>query len=259
MGLEPKTILCVDDDPSILRLRTLLFQSANYSVLTAGSGAEAVQLLADGTKVDLVLLDYLMPGMNGDELAARLRERYPNLPLIAVSAVPDLPREFLQNVNQRVPKGENPQVLLAAVAAILEQTVQSQGKSQPISTAPTILCVEDEQLQLQARKMLLESAGFKVLEARSAGAALDIFRTHPVDVVVMDYWLPGTNGTATAEEMKRINPKTPIIMFSAFASLPGEGAVVDAWLRKGDVKPEHLLSEVKRLIRGRAERAAQSE
>jgi CheY-like chemotaxis protein len=58
-----KCVLCVDDDTSILKLREVVLNAAGYSVLTAGSGAEALGLLAEGTDVDLVLLDYLMPGI----------------------------------------------------------------------------------------------------------------------------------------------------------------------------------------------------
>jgi hypothetical protein len=64
----------------------------------------------------------------------------------------------------------------------------------------------------------------------------------------MDYWLSGKNGTAVAEEMKRLNPRIPIVMLSGFSSLPGEGAIVDSWLRKGDVAPEDIVDEVDRLI-----------
>jgi CheY-like chemotaxis protein len=248
MDLRPVTILCVDDDPSILKVRQLLFSAAGYSVRTARSGEEALRLLAEATEVDvdLVLLDYLMPGMNGDELAAKLRERYPTLRLVAVSAVEQLPPAFLNSVDRHAQKGD-PQVLLSVVSAVLGHSVEPRGNGRVPATG-TVLCVEDEKLQLQLRKMLFESAGFTVLQAQSANAAMDAFQSHPVDVVVMDYWLSGINGTAVAEEMKRLRPKTPIVMLSGFSSLPGEGAVVDAWLRKADVEPEELVTAVRRLI-----------
>jgi CheY-like chemotaxis protein len=113
-----------------------------------------------------------------------------------------------------------------------------------------ILCVEDEDLQLKSRRMLFESAGFQVVEAQSAAEAVSVFRSVRVDAVVMDYWLSGQggNGTAAAEEMKRINSDIPIVMFSTFTSLPGETSVVDLWMRKGATEPEVLVREVERLI-----------
>jgi CheY-like chemotaxis protein len=251
--LEPATtsVLCVDDDTSILNIRKILLDAAGYSVLTAESGTEALGILSGGTNVDLVLLDYLMPGMNGDELAGKLRERRPDLRLIAVSAVGQLPPALLNSVDGYVQKGQDPEVLLSVISAVI---ARNEGAGHEALPPPkTVLCVEDEQLQLQFRKILFESSGFLVLQARSASAALDLFRSHHVDAVVMDYWLSDRNGTTVAEEMRRLRPRVPIVMLSGFASLPGEGVVVDAWLRKTEAEPEQIVSEVRRLISLRAE------
>ena len=75
-----KTILCIDDDSSILELRRRVLESSGYGVLTAPSGKDGLELVSQGTKVDLVLLDYLMPGMNGDEVAENLKSKFPALP-----------------------------------------------------------------------------------------------------------------------------------------------------------------------------------
>jgi CheY-like chemotaxis protein len=246
---EPYTqrIFCVDDEIPTLRARKALLEAAGYSVVTASSGAEVLDTLAKGTQVDLVLLDFVMGEMNGDELARKLRERYPDLPLIAVSALEQLPLTFLNTVDGHVRKGQSPETLLATISQVLAGSCIGVGmSSQP--SAGTILCVDDEQLQLQLRTMLFESAGFMVLQARSASVALEIFRSQHIDAVVMDYWLSGTNGTTVAEEMKRLHPRIPIVMLSGFSSLPGEGAVVDAWLRKAEVEPEDILNEVRQLI-----------
>ncbi len=95
-------VLCVDDDIATLELRKVLLGDAGYSVLTASSGTEALGILAEGLTVDLVLLDYLMPGMNGDELAAKLRKQRPDVPLIALSTVGQLPHTLLDAVDSHV-------------------------------------------------------------------------------------------------------------------------------------------------------------
>lgn len=246
LGSSAKRVLCVDDDVAILRLRKVLLDTAGYSVITAASGPEALEILAKGTDVDLVLLDYLMPGMNGDVLAENLRQRYPNLRLIAVSAVGQLPASLLNAVDSHVQKGQDPEILLSVISAVLAQPTGRHNAK--LNSAKTVLCVEDEKLQLQLRKVLFESAGFHVLEAQSASAAMEVFRSHHIDAVVMDYWLSDRNGTAVAEEMKRQRPRIPIVMLSGFASLPGEGMVVDAWLRKAEAEPEDVVNEVRRLI-----------
>lgn len=243
-----KCLLCVDDDADTLKVRKLLLEACGYSVLTTSSGEDALKLLAQGTRIDLVLLDYLMPWMNGDELATRLRKDYPRLPLVAISAVGQLPHTLLKNMDASVQKGQDPEVLLSTVAATLART-QNHGAQTPSEARKTVLCVEDEQLHREMQKALFESAGYRVLEARTASAALEAFSASHVDAVVMDYWLSGnSNGTALAGEMKRMRPGIPIVMLSGFPAMPGEWSVVDSWMRKAEIEPESLLNEVQRLI-----------
>lgn len=239
-------LLCVDDDPDILKLRRMVLESAGYVVITAASGDEALQVLEGGQPVALVLLDYLMPGMRGDELAIKLRRQNPRLPIIAVSAVGQLPDSLLRNVNAHVQKGRGPEVLLATVSMILGQRDQDQ---RDVPLQPIVLCVEDEELQLKFRKMLFESCGYSVLDAQSADRAIEIFQSQHVDLVLMDYSLSGKNGLQVAAEMKRLRPNVPIIMLSGFATLPDTGEDVDLWLHKMDIEPEDLVNQANRLIR----------
>ena len=225
--------------------------------MTAPSGEEALNLLAQGIEVDVVVMDFSMGAMNGDVLAKELREHYPELPLIAVSAIEELPESFLSSLNRHVRKAQSPEVLLSAISEVLQETGARRNKARS-SPAGTVLCVDDEQLQLQLRTLLFESAGFKVLQARSASTAMDLFQSQHVDAVVMDYWLSGTNGTTIAEEMKKLHPSIPIVMLSGYSSLPGEGAVVDQWLRKAQVEPEEIVNAVKRLIDFQAKRRQSS-
>jgi CheY-like chemotaxis protein len=250
--VSTKRLLSVDDDPDTLKQRKLLLENSGYQVESAGSGQEALDLLAGGVLPDVILLDYTMPGMNGDELASRIRQQYPRLPLIAVSAIHPLPAPLAALINASVLKGEEPQVLLARVAAVLQS--EDEGHTRESGAKRTILCVEDEELQLKARKMLFESVGYHVLAARSVKGAMEAFTSNPVDAVVMDYWLSDQdgNGTAVAEQMKRLRPLIPIVMLSGFTALPGEGALVDSWVRKAQMEPEKLVAEVDRLIKLRS-------
>ena len=117
------------------------------------------------------------------------------------------------------------------------------------STRFTVLCVDDEDLQLEARKMLFEAEGFHFIGARKSAEALELFRNREIHAVVLDYWMSGKNGLVLAEEMKKERPDTPIIMLSGFVSLPGEGVgVVDTWLQKSRVPPDVLVEKVKFLI-----------
>ena len=117
MDQRKAVILCVDDEDNPLVLRKLVLQKAGYEVLTANSGKQALELTASRS-VDLVLSDHLMPGMNGTELAQQIKAQHPNLPVILISGVNELPAGSA-HANAFVSKIEGPQALCKEVAAIL--------------------------------------------------------------------------------------------------------------------------------------------
>ncbi len=82
-----RRILIVDDDPLLRAFLTEVIRHAGYDTVTAGSGEEALQVVAAG-EPDLALLDITMPGMNGLELAARLKADS-TVPFMFLSAVDD--------------------------------------------------------------------------------------------------------------------------------------------------------------------------
>jgi CheY-like chemotaxis protein len=247
-NIETKCVVCVDDDADILKLRRLLLEASGYSVVTATSGQQVLRILSGRPMVDVVLLDYLMPEMNGHELAQKLRQDYPELPLVAVSAVPELPDSMLELLDATVQKGSDPEILLTTLEQILAESAKKHPETR--LQKATILCVEDECMQLKMHRTLFESAGYRVLEAQSTKQAFEIFTSSHVDAVVTDYWLSDSdgNGTALAEQMKRLRPNTPILMLSGFSALPGENTIVDLWLSKNQIEPQDLVAEVKRLI-----------
>src|ERR1700693_1731708 len=115
------SILCIDDDESSLKIRKLLLEVSGYDVFTAVSGADGIKTLAAGVSVDLVLLDYLMPGINGDEVAKQLKQSHPSPPILMFSAFPELPDEALQSVDSFLQKGDDPVILLDRVAEMVKR------------------------------------------------------------------------------------------------------------------------------------------
>src|SRR5260370_10235546 len=86
-----------------------------------------------------------------------------------------------------------------------------------------ILCVDDELIGLQVRKILLERAGYRVLTALTGSAGLDIFLREPVEAVILDYSMPGMHGGEVASRMRQIKPHIPILLLSAYIGLPAHG------------------------------------
>lgn len=111
----------------------------------------------------------------------------------------------------------------------------------------TLLCVDDEPNQLALRKLMLESVGYRVLTAESPAKAVQIFRSDSVDLVIVDYFMPGMNGLSLARELLQ-QKKLPIVVLSAYAELPGESiGAADVWIMKG-APPAELLNKVAALL-----------
>jgi CheY-like chemotaxis protein len=110
-------ILCVDDEEIPLILRKVLLQKAGYEVITARSGEEALSI-ANSSAIDLVLSDYLMPGVIGTELAQRFKLQHPNLPVVLLSGVNDIPADAAA-ADSFLSKVEGPERLCQEIASLL--------------------------------------------------------------------------------------------------------------------------------------------
>jgi CheY-like chemotaxis protein len=101
-----------------------------------------------------------------------------------------------------------------------------------------VLCVDDELVGLQVRKILLERAGYRVLTAQDGPSGLKIFSAEPVRAVVLDYSMPGMHGGEVAVKMRQTKPHVPILLLSAYMGLSVEVTdLVDLYMTKGEGAP----------------------
>jgi two-component system, cell cycle response regulator len=109
------TVLLVDDNPDYLQATRLLLEREGHNVLTATNGPEALGILPQ-QKVDLLLLDYFMPGMTGEQVVAEIRKFDPYVQVILQTgyASEQPPRELLHRLNIQgyYDKTEGPEQLL---------------------------------------------------------------------------------------------------------------------------------------------------
>jgi CheY-like chemotaxis protein len=111
-----------------------------------------------------------------------------------------------------------------------------------------VLCVDDEAVGLQVRKILLERAGYRVLTASDGPSGLEIFCSEPVEAVVLDYSMPGMHGGQVAIRMRQAKPLVPILLLSAYMGLPSEvTTLVDLYMTKGEGAPV-LLEKLASLL-----------
>lgn len=120
---------------------------------------------------------------------------------------------------------------------------------------PTVLCIDDYETSLGGWCLYLQSFGFSVTTARTAQEGLNLFAVSPVDLVLLDYAMPDSNGDEVAATMKRIKPDVPILMFSGVSHVPENARLhVDAFLQKGQ-SPTMVVDKIRELLK-RYEKAA---
>jgi signal transduction histidine kinase/ActR/RegA family two-component response regulator len=88
---EPCTVLIVDDDNLVMTGTAAMILDLGHTAIEAHSGAEALQVLGSGLKVDVVLTDHAMPAMTGLQLAEFIHTRFPGLPIILATGYAELP------------------------------------------------------------------------------------------------------------------------------------------------------------------------
>ena len=111
------TILCVDDEETPRTLRKLILQKQGYQVITAASGAEALEVL-DRANINLVLSDQMMPGMTGTELTKSVKSLRPTMPVILISGVNEIPPDA-SHADRFISKAGGPDLLFEAVVEVL--------------------------------------------------------------------------------------------------------------------------------------------
>jgi CheY-like chemotaxis protein len=103
---------------------------------------------------------------------------------------------------------------------------------------PLILCIDDDEVQLELRKQILENDGFSVLNARTATEAIHMLRETPICLVLSDHMLRGTTGTQLAAKMKEIKPDVPVVLYSG--RVPESLWNVDCFINKSEPVPRFL-------------------
>src|SRR5260370_40057831 len=108
-------ILCIDDEVSVLELERAVLASKGYEVLTASDGPTGIAL-ARQHPMAAVLLDYNMPGMNGNQVAEVLMKERPRVPVLIWSGCPDqIPESLKWFADAVLYKGDGPVTLLSTL------------------------------------------------------------------------------------------------------------------------------------------------
>jgi CheY-like chemotaxis protein len=125
---SPTMILLVEDEAEARNAFAQILRNQGYVVMEAADGLEALNLL-EQRHFDLVITDILMPNLNGFALVARIRVKWPNIPIVLTSAYlsQEAAKTMLNGSVDFIPKPIDPDVLMATVQRLLHQS-GSRGK-----------------------------------------------------------------------------------------------------------------------------------
>ena len=112
----------------------------------------------------------------------------------------------------------------------------------------TILCVDDNEQSLSIRKVMLETRGYRVITCSNAQEALDRFSQGGVDLVLTDFIMPNVDGVWLVEQVKKLSPDTPTVLFSGKIKNFERNTPADVFLPKGMYAPAELLERIRILL-----------
>lgn len=127
------TVLVVDDDPLVLASTAALLEDLGHSAVEAASGRQALEIIRTGAKIDLVITDYVMPGMSGVQLADELHRLQPTVPVLLATGYAG-PQESLAPGLARLAKPFEQKALARAVAGCIG--AEAGNKPAPRQHAP---------------------------------------------------------------------------------------------------------------------------
>ncbi|ELK41296.1 response regulator transcription factor [Brevibacillus agri] len=178
MGESPSTILIVDDEERIRRILRMYLEKAGYVADEADDGSAALSL-AEQIDYDLIILDLMLPEMDGIELCRRLRKRQ-QVPIVIVSArgeQADRLRGFEAGADDYVVKPFSPHELMYRIRAILQRARSQQEKAGESRAAPAAIAYSDLLIEPLAHRV---TVGGNVVElARKEFDLLHFLALHP--------------------------------------------------------------------------------
>ncbi len=114
MSPPPRVLLCIDDRPHLLQFRKTLFGKHGYVVVTANSAAAGITKL-ENCSIDAVLLEYKSEGIDAEAVAFQIKQRFPNQPVVLLSAYTEMPERVLWLVDEYVMKSDTIERLVQTI------------------------------------------------------------------------------------------------------------------------------------------------
>ena len=255
-----KHIVIVDDDNKVLQYLKSVIKGSGYETHEFIQAEEALTYIQTGGIVQAIILDLMMPGMDGFEFLDRVREnqQLKNIPVL-INTGKELTQEDYQKLNDKYEKILNkrmiqPEILLEELASLIRSRVEnSELLKKPGNNRYSILLVEDNHFNQKLMLQLL-SSDYEVIVAGNGQQAIDIMEQSSFDLILMDMQMPimdGYEATRRIRQMEKYH-NLPIIALTAHAMKGDYEKCIAAgctdYLAK-PVKKETILKMIKQFLK----------
>ncbi|MDN3582962.1 hybrid sensor histidine kinase/response regulator [Mucilaginibacter flavus] len=254
-GLENKQVLVVDDNATNRNIMETLLRHWKFTPLVAKSGPEALTILSQNEQIDLVLTDMHMPGMDGAELARKIKELYPAIPLILLSSVDKQSKREVNLFNVVLTKPAKHNLLLKHIIDLLKNdnriVVEQKTKKSVLSTElgaqyPLhILIAEDNLINQKVARQILQKMGYQADIAVNGLEALEAAIAKPYDIILMDVQMPEMDGLEATRQIRKTLALQPVIIaMTANAMVEDKEACLQAGMNDYLSKPMKIAEIV---------------
>ncbi|HEY3234374.1 MAG TPA: response regulator [Polyangiaceae bacterium] len=217
------TILIIDDSATFREELAEQLSLAGYGTEKAVDGEQGLHLAAE-LQPDAIIVDGVMPGMDGPTVVRRIRldPGLQSTPCLLLTASEGATSEILAldaGADAYVRKTEDLPVILARLTAMLRSAKESRERAPAASAlgSKKVLAVDDSPTYLAELTEHLSAQGYEVIKARSGKEALELLSVQMVDCILLDLMMPGLSGTDTCRRIKGspLLRNVPLIMLTA--------------------------------------------
>ena len=247
-----KTILAVDDDPSVIYVLKKYLEGEGYQVVPAHNGAEAIRLARE-VKPFAITLDIMIPGRDGWEVINELKgdPTTEHIPIVVISILDNKSLGFSLGVTEYLTKPVERNTVLNALGRLMSPRCIG------MDCTPNVLLVDDDPIHIMAMKAVLADSGYKVTVAPGGKEAIEILKEATPCAIILDIMMPEVDGFMVLEELKKRKETRdiPVIILTAKDITDDDkkrlnGSIQDI-IGKGNFAHEEVLRDLKNIMERR--------